>query len=91
MPVKSAQPTGSLGPEQTVRAYVDAINAHNGKAACGLLLDSAAYELRIPEWGECPKFVSAFVGYAEDNPADSFHRARIVVIERGETEGELLT
>jgi hypothetical protein len=88
--VESEQPPGALTPEQTIRAYVDGINAHNGKAVCALLLDSAAYELRIPDWGECPKFVSAYVGYAEDNPEDRFHRAQVVAIERREMAGELL-
>jgi hypothetical protein len=91
-PVKSEQPPGASSPEQTVRAYVEGINAHNGKAVCALLLDSAAYELRIPDsdWGECPKFVSAYIGYVETNPDDKFQRAQIVAIERGEAEGELL-
>jgi hypothetical protein len=89
--VKSEQPPGASNPEETIREYVDGINAHNGKAVCALLLDSAAHELRIPDWGECPKFVSAFVGYAEDNPDDRFHRAKIVAIERGENEGGLLS
>jgi hypothetical protein len=89
-PVKPEQPTGASSPEETVRVYVDGINARNGKAVCELLLDSAAYELRIPDWGECPKFVSAFVGYVETNPEHGFHQAKIVAIKRGETEGELL-
>jgi hypothetical protein len=89
-PVKSEQPPGASTPEQTIRAYVAGINAHNGKAVCALLLDSAAYEFRIPDWGECPKFVSAYIGYVETNPDHGFQRAHIVAIERGEADGELL-
>src|SRR5687767_6252252 len=89
-PVKSEQPPGASTPEQTIRAYVAGINAHNGKAVCALLLESAAYEFRIPDWGECPKFVSAYIGYVETNPDHGFQRAHIVAIERGEADGELL-
>jgi hypothetical protein len=81
--------TGALTPEQAVREYVEAINAHNGKVVCSLLLDSAGYQFRIPNWGECPKFVSAYIGYAEDDPSDSFHRARILSLQPGKTRGDL--
>jgi hypothetical protein len=89
-PEKPEQAAGASSPEETIRAYVAGINGRDGAAVCALLLDSAAYEFRIPDWGECPKVVSGYIGYAEDNPDDRFHRAAIVAMDRGETKGELL-
>jgi hypothetical protein len=85
----SSDAAGSSSPAEVARAYVAAINARDGKTVCGLLLDSAAYEFRVPEWGECPKFVSAFIGYAEESDTDTFHRARIIELETGRRSGEL--
>jgi hypothetical protein len=85
----SSEEMAGSTPEETVRAYVAAINAHDGKAVCDLLLDSAAYEFRIPEWGECPKFVSAYIGYAEESDTDTFQRARILELDTGRRSGEL--
>jgi hypothetical protein len=83
--------SGAASPEQTVRKYVEAINAHDGKTVCALLLASAAYQFRIPNWGECPKFVSAYIGYAEDDPTASFHRAQTVRLEPGQARDELVS
>jgi hypothetical protein len=80
---------GGATPEETARAYVEAINAKDGKTVCGLLVESAAYEFRIPDWGECPKFVSAFIGYKEDSGSPGFNGATIVSLTDGETQGEL--
>jgi hypothetical protein len=85
----SSDEAGSSSPEEAARAYVAAINARDGKTVCGLLLDSAAYEFRIPDWGECPRFVSAYIGYAEESDTDTFHRARIIELEAGRRSGEL--
>jgi hypothetical protein len=73
----------------TARAYVTAINAHDGRTVCGLMLPSAAYEFRIEGWGECPKFVSAYIGYTEDSGSRKFLRASVVSAEEGEARGEL--
>jgi hypothetical protein len=85
----SSSPQGGGSPIETARAYVEAINAKDGKTVCELLVESAAYELRIPDWGECPKFVSALIGYAEESDTDTFQRARILDIEEGRRSGEL--
>jgi hypothetical protein len=84
-------PAGAGGstPEEAARAYVDAINARDGETVCGLLVDSAAHEFRIPDWGECPRVVSGFIGYQEDSGTDVFERARIVELREGEQRGEL--
>jgi hypothetical protein len=73
----------------TARAYVSAINAHDGKTVCGLMLPSAAYEFRIEDWGKCPKFVSAYIGYAEDSGTQPFVRAEVLNAEDGEARGDL--
>jgi hypothetical protein len=85
----SESPAGGAGPVETARAYVDAVNARDGEIVCGLLVESAAYQFRIPEWGECPKFVSSYIGYAEESDTDTFHRARILEIEEGRRSGDL--
>ena len=73
----------------TAQAYVSAINAHDGKAVCDLMLPSAAYEFRIEGWGECPKFVSAYIGYTEDSGSRKFLRAKILDAEEAEPRGGL--
>ena len=85
----SSEKTGVATPAEAARAYVAAVNARDGKTVCGLFLDSAAYEFRIPGWGECPKFVSGYIGYAEEADTDTFHRARILELEQGLRSGEL--
>jgi hypothetical protein len=73
----------------TAQAYVNAINAHDGKAVCDLMLPSVAYEFRIEGWGECPKFVSAYIGYTEDSGSRKFVRAMILAAGPAEPRGEL--
>ena len=85
----SSREVGGSTRDEAARAYVDAINARDGATVCDLMVDSAAYEFRIPEWGECPKFVSAFIGYQEDSGSEIFHRARLVEVHEGASEGEL--
>jgi hypothetical protein len=82
-------PSLPSSPEDVARAYVDAINAHDGETVCGLMLESAAYQFRIPGWGECPKFVSGYIGYGEESDTDTFYRAAIVSLADGERKGEL--
>jgi hypothetical protein len=85
----SESPAAGAAPVETARAYVDAVNARDGETVCGLLVEPAAYQFRIPEWGECAKFVSSYIGYAEESDTDTFHRARILEIEEGRRSGEL--
>jgi hypothetical protein len=80
---------GGATPTEAARAYVEAVNARDGETVCGLLVESAAYEFRIPDWGECAKFVSAYIGYAEESDTDTFHRARILELEEGRRSGEV--
>jgi hypothetical protein len=84
-----AAPAPPSSPEDVARAYVDAINAHDGETVCGLMLESAAYQFRVPGWGECPKFISAYIGYGEESDTNTFHRARILDLTSGERQGEL--
>jgi hypothetical protein len=85
----SSGAAGESSPEQTARAYVDAINAHDGQTVCDLMVESAAYEFRIPEWGECPKVVAGYIGYREDSGSPGFQGARILEVHEGAREGEL--
>jgi hypothetical protein len=83
----SANAPGST-PAATARAYVDAINAHDGKTICGLMVDSAADEFRTPQI-TCPKFVSAYIGYGEESDTDTFARARLLDVDEGKSSGAL--
>jgi hypothetical protein len=86
---ESARRGVGSSPLESAEAHVAAINAHDGQSICSLMLDSAAYDFRIPNWGECPKFVSAFIGYYEDSPDQEFKRARLLSIEEAAQSGEL--
>jgi hypothetical protein len=84
-----AAPAPASSSAEVARAYVDAINAHDGATVCGLMLDSAAYEFRIAGAGECPLIVSTYIGYGEESDTDTFHRARILDLTDGERKGAL--
>lgn len=96
--VSACSPGGDDWPagEETVRAYVAAINAGDGKAVCGLLTVPGAYEL--VDWmveddyadeTDCPRIVSLLIGYGEEADTDTFRSARIVEVHRGEREDDV--
>jgi hypothetical protein len=85
----SSATASESSPDETARAYVAAVNARDGETVCDLMVDAAAYEFRIPGWGECPKFVSAYIGYQEDSGSPVFRGAQILDVREGERTGEL--
>jgi hypothetical protein len=80
---------GGASPKDTVRTYVDAVNAHDGETVCALLVESAAAQFSIPGAAECPKVVSGYIGYGEESDTDTFQSARILDLDDGKTSGEL--
>jgi hypothetical protein len=91
------QATGGSSPDETVRAYVDAINARDGGAVCDLLTEEGAYEFldwlveeEYADQGVCADYISALIGYGEESDTDTFQRARILDLSEGERVGDVL-
>ncbi len=58
-------------PEQAVRTYARAINAHDGKTICGLLAPAARAAFRF-ERSPCWLLVSGHIGYGEESSTPRF-------------------
>jgi len=65
--------------ERTVRAYVAALNAHDGGAVCALLAPGALDGVRLPERrGSCAASLDASIGHAPPGGAPRWVRTQLV-------------
>lgn len=76
----------SLDPAEAARAYVEAIDRRDGRRFCSLVAPyiSGRWDMFLSDPAtrgapgtDCPKFVSAFIGYREDCCPDEFLHARV--------------
>jgi hypothetical protein len=66
-------------PEQAIRTYLAAINAHDGKTLCELFTPSARATFRnqlVPCW----QTVSGHIGYGEESSTPLFQRVELITI-----------
>jgi len=81
-----ASPAPRLAPTQrqaasVVRAYVAALNAHDGKRACALFVPGALSSVRFPrDRGSCAASLSASVGYRDPRGFPVYVRSRVARI-----------
>jgi hypothetical protein len=79
-------PTPRLDPAQrqigsVIRAYVAALNAHDGKRACALFVPRALATVRFPrDRGSCATSLSASVGYRDPRGFPVYVRSRVARI-----------
>jgi hypothetical protein len=84
----------SLTPDEraairTVRAYVDALDARDGAAACALLAPGAIGEVDLPEnRGGCGASLTASIGYRDPRGLPVWKTARVVAAPSVEVQGD---
>ena len=61
-----------------VRAYVAALNSHDGKRVCALFAPGALNRLKFPrDRGDCAASVSASIGYRDPRGFPVYERSRV--------------
>jgi hypothetical protein len=73
---------------RSVRAYVAALNDHDGRRACALFLPGALSGVDFPrDEGDCADSLSASVGYRDPRGTPVYRRSRVARIPSVEIDG----
>ena len=74
----AARRRASASVARVVRAYVDALDAHDGERACGLFVPGALAQVDFPrDRGTCARSLSASIGYRDPRGFPVYDRSRI--------------
>jgi hypothetical protein len=71
---------------RTVRAYIEALDAHNGAAVCDLLAPDALDDVELPrEQGSCAASLNASIGYRDPRGLPQFQSVKLAGVPSAET------